>query len=200
MKIIGLTGGIACGKSTLAAMFYDLGASVIDADDISRRLTEPGGEALNAIREAFGDFVFFPNGTLNRATLASIVFANEEARAGLNAAMHPLIKERLEGEIETCRKMGALIVVLDVPLLFEAGLEGMAETIVCATSPEETQIERLKSRSGLGREQAVARMRSQWPLEEKAKRSHVVIDTDRPQDELRLEVQKLYDSWLNQPG
>ena len=197
MKIIGLTGGIACGKSTLAAMFQDLGAAVIDADEISRNLTAPGGEALRSLRETFGDFVFYPDGTLNRSTLSAIVFDNAEALQRLNATLHPLIERRLRQELETCRKMGALVVVLDVPLLFETGLDSLAEAVVCAVSPEETQIRRLRERSGLNREQAQSRMRSQLPLEEKVARSQYVIDTDRPLDQLRADVQKLYEAWLN---
>ena len=197
MKIIGLTGGIACGKSTLAAMFQDLGAAVIDADEISRNLTAPGGEALPSLRETFGDFVFYPDGTLNRSTLSAIVFDNAEALQRLNATLHPLIERRLRQELETCHKMGALVVVLDVPLLFETGLDSLAEAVVCAVSPEETQIRRLRERSGLDREQAQSRMRSQLPLEEKVARSQYVIDTDRPLDQLRADVQKLYEAWLN---
>jgi len=197
MKIIGLTGGIACGKSTLAAMFQELGAAVIDADEISRNLTAPGGEALPSLRETFGDFVFYPDGTLNRSTLSAIVFDNAEALQRLNATLHPLIERRLRQELETCRKMGALVVVLDVPLLFETGLDSLAEAVVCAVSPEETQIRRLRERSGLNREQAQSRMRSQLPLEEKVARSQYVIDTDRPLDQLRADVQKLYEAWLN---
>jgi len=111
MKIIGLTGGIACGKTTVANMLRELGASIIDADAISHELTAPGGEALPGIREAFGRLVFFPDGTLNREVLAALVFSNEAERETLNKVTHPLILKRLREDIETCRKMGALIVV-----------------------------------------------------------------------------------------
>ena len=195
MKIIGLTGGIACGKSTLAAMFQDLGAAVIDADEISRNLTAPGGEALPSLRETFGDFVFYPDGTLNRSTLSAIVFDNAEALQRLNATLHPLIERRLRQELETCRNMGALVVVLDVPLLFETGLSSLADVTVCASAPEEKQIERLKTRSGLDREQALRRIHSQWPLSEKERRSDIIIHTDKPMEELRREVHALYLEW-----
>ena len=149
MKIIGLTGGIACGKSTIASLLKSMGASIVDADAINAQLTAPGGEALPLIHEAFGDFVFYPDGTLNRPVLSSIVFGNEDALQRLNAATHPLIQKHMLEQIETCRKMGALVVVLDVPLLFEAGLSSLADVTVCASAPEEKQIERLKTRLSL---------------------------------------------------
>lgn len=197
MKIIGLTGGIACGKTTVASMLSELGASVIDADAISHQLTAPGGDALPAIREAFGRLVFFPDGTLNRGALASLVFSNEEDLTTLNGITHPMILDRLKEEIDTCRKMGALIVVLDVPLLFEVGAEALADITVCATSPEEVQIERMRTRSGLNREQALSRIRSQMPVSEKEARSDVVLDTNKPLSQLQQDVQKLYHSWAD---
>ena len=195
MKIIGLTGGIACGKTTVADMLKELGASIIDADAISHELTAPGGEALPGIREAFGRLVFFPDGTLDREVLGALVFSNEAERESLNKVTHPLILNRLKEDIETCRKMGALIVVLDVPLLFEVGAEKLVDLTVCTTSPEEVQIERMRTRSGLGREQAIKRIQSQMPLSEKEARADVVLDTNKPIDELQQEVLKLYNAW-----
>ena len=195
MKIIGLTGGIACGKTTVAQMLKELGASIIDADAISHELTAPGGEALPAIREAFGRLVFFPDGTLNREVLGALVFSNEAERETLNKVTHPLILNRLKEDIETCRKMGAVIVVLDMPLLFEVGAQELADVTVCTTSPEEVQIERMRTRSGLGREQAIKRIESQMPLSEKEAMADVVLDTNKPIDELQQEVLKLYNAW-----
>ena len=97
MKIIGLTGGIACGKSTIASLLKSMGAFVVDADAINDQLTAPGGEALPLIEQAFGEYVFYPDGTLNRPVLSSIVFQNEEALQRLNAATHPLIQEAHAG-------------------------------------------------------------------------------------------------------
>ena len=197
MKIIGLTGGIACGKSTISYMLHELGAKIVDADQISHELTRPGGDGLPAIREAFGDYVFYPDGCLNRNTLAAVVFKHPEERQKLNDALHPLILERMREEIETCRKMGALIVVLDVPLLFEVGLQDLADVTVCASAPLEKQLERLKKRDGLSHEQSMNRIESQWPLAEKEKRSDLIIHTDKPIGELQTEVQKLYHDWLS---
>ena len=196
MKIVGLTGGIACGKSTVAQMLKDLGAYVIDADKISHQLTLPGGEALPAIREAFGGYVFFPDGSLNRETLSSIVFNNEGERKKLNALMHPMIDQRIQKDIDICRKMGELIVVMDVPLLFEVGVDSLADVTVCASAPQETQIQRMRTRSGLNREQAMQRINSQMPLAEKEKLADVVLPTDCSEEELRKRVRELYDGWL----
>ena len=200
MKIIGLTGGIACGKSTVAEMLHDLGAYIIDADKISRQLTQPGGEALPVLREAFGAYVFYPDGTLNRETLSSIVFGDDDARNRLNALMHPMIEKRIRKDIEICRKMGELIVVMDVPLLFEVGVDSLADVTVCTTAPREMQIERRRTRSGLNREQAMRRINSQMPLEQKEKLADVVLHTDCTQDELRGRVRELYSAWLAEKG
>ena len=197
MKIIGLTGGIACGKSTISEMLKELGARIIDADQISHELTAPGGEGLPVIRKAFGDFVFYPDGTLNRCTLSEIVFRNVDERQKLNAALHPLITARIDQEIDICRKMGALLVVLDVPLLFEAGLEDMADVTVCASAPQAVQLERLRTRNGLSPEQSMHRIQSQLPLAEKESRSDLVIRTDKPEHELQAEIQELYHTWVS---
>ena len=149
MKIIALTGGIACGKTTLANMLRELGAPVIDADAISRSLTAPGGKALPAIREAFGSEVFQNDQTLNRAALAARVFQDPEQLRKLNAVTHPLIIERMQSEIERCRKSGAPVVVLDVPLLFETGLDRLADETVCVSAPLPVQLKRLMTRNGL---------------------------------------------------
>ncbi|MBQ8537287.1 MAG: dephospho-CoA kinase, partial [Clostridia bacterium] len=119
MKVIGITGGIACGKSTLCNTLRDLGALVWDADAASRALTAPGGKALPAVREAFGDEVFNPDGTLNRKALGALVFNDEKARQQLNGLVHPLVYEDMEAFL--CAHADEKAVFLDVPLLFETG-------------------------------------------------------------------------------
>lgn len=196
MLTIALTGGIACGKSTVSAMLAGLGASIIDADEISRSLTAPGGPALPAIRQAFGDGVFHADGTLNRPALSAVVFADAQAIQQLNAITHPLVRQQMEDQLNACRKNGAQIVILDVPLLFEANMQHMGDLVACVTAPEEIQIARMKSRNGYSREEALSRIRNQMPVSEKASRSDVVIDTNVPLEELERTVQMLYQGWM----
>ena len=195
MTTIALTGGIACGKSTVSGMLAALGASIIDADQISRALTAPGGCALPAIREAFGDGVFNADGTLSRPALSAVVFRDREAIERLNAITHPLVRQQMENQLAECRKQGVQVVVLDVPLLFEANMQHMGDVVVCVTAPEEVQIARMASRNGYSREEALSRIRSQMPVSEKARLSDLVINTDKPLPELQKEVEQLYQSW-----
>lgn len=199
MKIIGLTGGIACGKTTVAGMLKKLGAVILDADAISRELTVPGGAALPAIREAFGSEVFLPDGTLDRAALAAQVFSDSEKLQTLNRITHPMVLSRLSEGIAACRENGTPIVILDVPLLFEVHADALADLTVCVTAPEEVQIQRLYTRSGLSREQALGRINSQMPVARKAALSDVVLDTHKPLPQLEEDVQKLYSVWMNDP-
>lgn len=198
MKIIALTGGIACGKTTLANMLRELGAPVIDADAISRSLTAPGGKALPAIRETFGSEIFQNDQTLNRAALAARVFQDPEQLQKLNAITHPLIIEQMQSEIERCRKSGAPVVVLDVPLLFETGLDRLADETVCVSAPLPVQLKRLMTRNGLTEEQAMRRIQSQMPLCEKEKLADRTISTDCPLEELRARMSRLYRQWLEE--
>lgn len=197
MLVIALTGGIACGKTTVAAMLRRLGAEGIDADEISRALTAEGGAALPEIRRAFGDGVFLPDGTLDRKALSAAVFGNEEALARLNAITHPLIRAEMERRILDCRKAGAQVVILDVPLLFEAHMESMADRVLCVIAPKKRQIARMAERNGFTREEALRRIRSQMPVAEKAARSDDVIDTDRPLAEVERDVYRLYQGWMD---
>jgi len=195
MRIIALTGGIACGKSTIAGMLKDCGAAVIDADAISRSLTTPGGQGLAPIRQAFGDGVFAPDGTLDRAALSAVVFTDDAKRRQLNGILHPMVIRRMEEEIAACREAGQKVVILDVPLLFEANMQHMGEITVCAYAPQEVQIARMASRNGFDREEALRRILSQMPLDEKRRLSDLAIDTDKPLDALNDEVKQLYARW-----
>lgn len=195
MLTIALTGGIACGKSTVSGMLSLLGASIIDADQISRSLTAPGGAALPAIRQTFGDSVFHTDGTLDRPALSAVVFADKAAIEKLNAITHPMVKQEMETQLEHCRKQGAPLVVLDVPLLFEANMQHMGDLVACVTAPEEVQIDRMRTRNGFTREEALSRIRNQMPVCEKARLSDIVIDTNKPLEQLQKEVEQLYLSW-----
>ena len=177
MRVIGLTGGIACGKSNVSDTLRQLGAVIIDGDVLSRELTQPGGEALPAIREAFGDGVFHPDGTLDRRALGAVVFGDDGKRAALDSIMQPMLRKLILRRIGEARHSGAALCVLDMPLLYEAGLDALCQRVWCVYIPRETQLERLMARDGFTREEAEARLRSQLPALEKARRAQVVIDT-----------------------
>ena len=177
MRVIGLTGGIACGKSNVSETLRDLGAVIIDGDVLSRELTAPSGEALPAIRARFGDGVFHEDGTLNRRRLGAVIFGNDEARLALDHIMQPLLWALIRRRMKEARAAGSAICVLDMPLLYEAGLDALCDTVWCVYIPEETQIERLMARDGFTREEALSRLRSQMPAKEKAEKAQVVIDT-----------------------
>lgn len=177
MKVLGLTGGIACGKSTISLTLRELGAVIVDGDVLSRELTADGGLALPAIREAFGAGVFRPDGTLDRRALCAVVFSDDTARERLDRIMQPLLRRLILRDIAAARDSGAKVCVLDMPLLYEKGIDALCDRVWCAVLPRETQIERLMARDGFTREAAEARLRSQLPTAEKAARADVVIDT-----------------------
>ena len=177
MRIIGLTGGIACGKSNISQTLAELGATIVDGDLLSRELTAPGGAALPDIRSAFGEGVFLPDGTLHRRALGAVIFGDAQARKTLDDIMQPRLWQLIEQRIEEARAAQAPLCVLDMPLLYEAGLDRLCNRVWCAWIPRETQLERLMARDGFTLEEAEARLRSQMPADEKAARADVVIDT-----------------------
>ena len=179
MRIIAITGGIGSGKSTVAGWIEETGVPVIDADAVSRALTAPGGEALPKIRDAFGNGVFHPDGTLDRAALADLVFRADPARQKqLNAILHPMVIERMQRQLEALKARGEPVAVIEVPLLYEAGMEGIADAVICVAASEETRLKRLTARSGLTREQALARMRAQQDVGKTEALADYVIHTD----------------------
>ncbi len=180
MQIIGLTGGIACGKSTISLTLRELGAVIIDGDVLSRELTRPEGAALPAIRDRFGDGVFLTDGTLDRRALGRVVFSDDTARADLDGIMQPLLRTLILRDIEQARDAGADVCVLDMPLLYEKELDGLCGRVWCAFVPREEQLRRLMARDGFTREEAEMRLASQLPAREKAARADVVIDTGSP--------------------
>lgn len=170
--VLGLTGGIACGKSYVARLLRQRGIPVLDADAISRSLTAPGGEALPAVRAAFGDQVF-DGDTLNRRALGEVVFADPAARKRLEGILHPLIISRMQRETEAS---DAPLVAWDVPLLYETGMDAQCDEVWCVSIPAGMQARRIMHRDQLSRPQALRRMASQLPLAEKRRRADHVID------------------------
>ncbi|MDR1599369.1 MAG: dephospho-CoA kinase [Oscillospiraceae bacterium] len=175
MKVIGLTGGIATGKSVFSSMLRKLGANVIDADQISRGLTAPGGAALPDIRGRFGGGVFGGDGRLDRAALAGIVFGDEMARRALESIIHPLVIIESRAGLESLRQAGAKAAALEAPLLIEAGMDAMCDEVWLTYAPEPVQLARLMERDHLTKEQARARIASQAPFSDKARVADLIL-------------------------
>jgi len=188
---IGLTGSIACGKSTVSAYLRELGFSVIDADAISRNITAPGGKALPMLREAFGDHIF-DGELLNRSRLGSLVFSDSSALTRLNSVLHPMILKEIAAQLHALNQVHA-IVFGDIPLLYECGMENMFDCVWVLHAPRETQIERLFLRDGLSRDEAEKRIDAQMPLDEKCRRADAVIYTDGSVENTRRQVLSLLD-------
>ena len=199
MQIIGLTGGIACGKSNISATLRELGAVIIDGDVLSRELTAENGLALPSIRAYFGDEVFHPDGTLNRRALGAVVFGNDAALTALDNIMQPLLRKMIIERIDEARREDASVCVLDMPLLYEKELDKLCDRVWCAYIPRELQLERLMARDGFTREEAEARLRSQLPADEKAARADVVIDTSGSIQYTKEKVITLFDHHFRQP-
>ncbi len=183
--VIGITGGIASGKTNLTDALLEAGENVIDADVISRRLTADGGEALPAVRAAFGDGVFH-GASLDRKALGRIVFASGEKREQLESILHPMIKRAILKAVQQAKG----VVFLSAPLLYECGLESICDRVWCAYIPREEQLRRLMARDSLSMEEAALRLESQMPPEEKAKRADLVIPTDGTIEESRALILK----------
>jgi len=174
---IGLTGGIASGKSTVAAMLSQRGAIVIDADQIARDVVVPGGQALEQITAHFGTTILQSDGTLNRKKLGGIVFNDPNKRKALEAIIHPLIRQALWEQMrETELLHPAKLVVVDVPLLYESQLQANFQQVVVVYVPEEVQLERLMARDQLSLTEAKKRLESQLPIEFKKSVADEVID------------------------
>lgn len=191
--VIGLTGGIASGKSTVAAMFAELGAVIVSADAIAREVVEPGEPALEEIRAAFGQEVFFPDGRLDRRRLGEIVFGDPERRRELEAILHPRIRARMWERIEAAVKDGRHVVA-EIPLLFESqASRALVDVTVVVYADRDQQLARLMCRDGLTREQAEARLSAQLPLEEKARMADYVIDNRQDLARTREQVRRLWE-------
>lgn len=191
--IIGLTGGIACGKSIVAETLELLGARVVDCDVLSREFVQKGSPALNTIKQVFGEQIVGADGNLDRKKLASVIFASPRDRAKLEGILHPLIIARLETEIALSRKKFETLVIV-APLLIEANLGHMVDQVWVVRSKEATIIKRLKQRDGISGIDAMRRINSQMPLSEKSKYADLIIDNDGTIESLREKVREF---WAN---
>lgn len=191
---VGLTGGVASGKSTVSAMLAELGALVIDADVLAREVVAPGTEGLAEIVEAFGDGVLTPEGQLDRAVMGALVFADEAKRRVLEAIVHPRVRARA-AEIEAGAP-GAALVVHDIPLLVETGQQDSFDAVVVVDVPPEVQLERLEQLRGMSREEAASRIAAQASREQRLEAATHVIDNSGTLDELRARVAEVYDELI----
>jgi len=190
--IVGITGGIACGKTAATDHLRTLGALVLDADVESRAVTAPGGIALPAIRETFGDGVFLEDGTLDRHALGRIVFADIALRHALEAIIHPTIQHKMMSDLHEAGQAGEKIVFLSVPLLYETGMDALCDETWVLHTDRETQIRRLQERDGMEAADAEKRIDSQMNPEERMARANVVIRTGRSIEQTRAELGSLY--------
>lgn len=188
MKIIGVTGSIASGKSTVTRALRALGAAVVDADAIVHELQRPGAPVTLAIGREFGPGVIRPDGSLDRAALGQIVFGDPARRKALEGIVHPAVRERIWQEVERCRAEGRPAVVLDIPLLFESGWDRLVDEVWVVYVDRETQKARLMARDGLSPEEAERRITAQMDLETKRARAHRVIDNRGSEAQTRLQV------------
>ena len=197
MRIIGLTGGIACGKSTVSNVLKDCGARIVDADAIAHELSRPNQTIFHAYVELFGPEIVTPEGTLDRAEIARRVFSDTVLRDKMNARVHPIIRAAAEDRLDAAHMDGTAVVVLDVPLLFEAGWDALTnDTWVVALPPEE-QLARLLARDHtMDEAEARARIAAQMPLAEKCMRADVVIDNSGTREETKERVEKLWETYL----
>ncbi|MFC0297286.1 dephospho-CoA kinase [Geobacillus jurassicus] len=192
---IGLTGGIASGKSTVSAMMRELGLPVIDADEAARAVVRPGEDAYRQIVAAFGPDILQTNGEIDRAKLGAIVFSDEEERKKLNDIVHPAVRRKMLTEKEALVRSGAKTVVLDIPLLFESGLTAWVDKILVVYVDDDVQLRRLMERNGFTEEEARARIRAQWPLVEKIKQADAVINNNGTREETRRQLLVILEQW-----
>jgi dephospho-CoA kinase len=192
MIIVGLTGGIATGKSTVATIFAELGAYRIDADRLARDVVKPGQPAMQAIMNYFGKDIVNENGQLNRKKLADIIFADPVKRNVLNEMTHPPIRALLRDELAQARKKGACVALVEVPLLYEGGFDRDVDVVVVVSVRATTQLSRLMTRENLNEQEAQLRVSAQMPLAEKVARADFVVNNDGDHDHARQQVNEIW--------
>jgi len=191
MKVIGLTGGIGSGKSTVSQFLAELGAVILDADEIGHEAFKPDTEIWRQVVAAFGRQILTPDGNIDRKKLGNIVFSNPESLSRLNQIMHPRMYALVKAQLEEYRRQEVGVVVLEAPLLLEAGWTSLVDEVWVTIAPEATVLKRLEERTGLSQAESLTRLRSQLPSEERVRQADVVINTDCDLDELKSKVKEL---------
>ncbi|EST54720.1 dephospho-CoA kinase [Brevibacillus panacihumi W25] len=198
--ILGLTGGIATGKSTVTGMLRERGIPVIDADQIARDVVEPGKPAYEAIVAHFGREILLSDGQIDRKKLGEIVFSDETERQKLNAIVHPEVRRVMREEAEAAEKNGASIVFMDIPLLFESKLQHMVDKVVVVYAPAHMQLARMMERDELQEEQAQKRLRAQFPIDQKKADADFLIDNSGSREEAERQVEEMLSAIRSEIG
>lgn len=193
--VVGLTGGIASGKSTVSKMFKDMGITVIDADIEARLAVEKGEPAYENIVAFFGRDILLEDGSINRAKLGEIIFNDLEKRLKLNSIVHPEVRKRMLAKRDQAIEAGERLIIMDIPLLFESKLTYMVDKILLVYVDAETQLERLMERNHFTKEEAISRINSQMPLKDKIKLSDAVIDNNGTIEETRNQLIRILREW-----
>ncbi|MFB4166689.1 dephospho-CoA kinase [Virgibacillus sp. JSM 102003] len=193
--IIGLTGSIASGKSTISLMFDDFNIPVVDADKLSREVVMPGEKAYEQITDTFGNEILRDDKTLDRKKLGKIIFNDETKRKQLNGIVHPAVREKMLERRDSYVEAGADCVVLDIPLLFESKLTGFVDRTVVVYVDEEVQARRLMERDEYSEEEAYQRINAQIPVKEKANLADAVIDNNGTKQESYRQLEALLRKW-----
>ena len=193
MQVIGLTGGIATGKSTVSAILENAGAVIIDADRIAREAVKKGQPAYREIVEHFGETVLLPDGEINRSVLGDIIFNAPGKKQLLNKIVHPYVRKETHRQLQQIgRTEPNAIVILDIPLLIEAEMDKDLSEVIVVFVPEHIQIERLVQRDGISEADALARVRSQMPIEEKKDKATIIVDNSGSKENTRKQTLKIF--------
>lgn len=192
MITVGLTGGIASGKSTVAGFFRDLGAPLIDSDSIAHQSLSSSGAAFHAVVDAFGETILTDAGEIDRALLGRMVFSDGAQRELLNSIVHPVVEQRIAGLLDSYRQSAARAVIVDVPLLFEVGWESRFDLVALVFVSDAIQLERLVRRSGWPMEEARRRIEAQWPLHRKMEKADFIIDNSGTPGNTRVQVEAIW--------
>ncbi|CAH0188649.1 Dephospho-CoA kinase [Peribacillus frigoritolerans] len=194
-QIIGITGGIASGKSTVSLYLQELGFTIVDADLASRAVVEPGEEAYHQVVKAFGEDILLTEGNIDRVKLGSIIFNDQEKRLLLNGIVHPAVRNWMRLKTEAALSSGEETVFMDIPLLFESKLTFMVDKTLLIYVDEQVQLKRLMNRNGLSEAEALARINSQMPLADKKALADAVIDNNGDINETKRQVKAILSEW-----
>ncbi|WP_017726621.1 dephospho-CoA kinase [Halalkalibacterium ligniniphilum] len=198
--IIGLTGGIASGKTSVSKMFKELKIPVVDADQIAREVVQPGEDAYKRIVAHFGKGILQEDGTIERKKLGAIVFNDDSERNVLNGIVHPAVRERMQNQRKEYEAQGAKSIVFDIPLLYESNLFHLVDKVLLVYVDEAVQLKRLMDRDQAGEEDAQSRISSQLPLKGKIEKADAVINNNGTLAETRAQLEKILDEWNVKPS